>query len=258
MSHPHDIINTMLDCSGIYKIENISNGRYYIGSSQNIRKRRNSHLIQLRKNNHHCSQLQKAYNKYGEKNFKFIVIEVTDNLTDREQYYLDNSDKDIIYNTFMSAYSVSGPDHPMYGKTHTEEAKTKIKERRSLQTISHSEETRKKIGKSNIGKKLSKESIEKMKKTKRNNPKQPWNKGLTINDHPSIKNGIDKITMTIDIEKTIKLYCDGYSINEISKVMNCSWDVVNRALVKNNIRIRSISEQKQILDKRKKLLNQPA
>lgn len=58
----------------IYKIENMIDGKYYIGSSSNYRNRWSHHLNLLRKNEHHCTHLQRAWNKFGEHCFKFNVI----------------------------------------------------------------------------------------------------------------------------------------------------------------------------------------
>jgi group I intron endonuclease len=77
--------------SGIYKIINKVNGKYYLGSSDNIEKRWKTHCYALRHNKHHSVHLQRAWNKYGEKSFIFeIVEEVTKQaLFKKEQYHLD-------------------------------------------------------------------------------------------------------------------------------------------------------------------------
>lgn len=56
-------------------ILNNINNKCYIGSSVNIRKRFYEHKHTLRKNKHHSSHLQNAWNKYKEENFSFIVLE---------------------------------------------------------------------------------------------------------------------------------------------------------------------------------------
>jgi len=48
--------------SGIYKIINKIDGKYYVGSSQDINKRWNSHLNKLNKNNHINIHLQRKSN----------------------------------------------------------------------------------------------------------------------------------------------------------------------------------------------------
>lgn len=64
-----------LQKSGIYQITNLVNFKQYIGSSKKLRSRKNSHFADLRKNSHHNQHLQNAWNKYGEDNFKFIILE---------------------------------------------------------------------------------------------------------------------------------------------------------------------------------------
>lgn len=79
----------------IYKIKCLKNKKIYIGSSKDTIKRWNTHKCLLRKNKHHCSRLQKAWNKYGEQNFSFYIIEIlptSDFLIDKEQFWIDYYD----------------------------------------------------------------------------------------------------------------------------------------------------------------------
>lgn len=84
------------DYSGIYKIENIVNGKIYIGQSKQIRQRWSDHKKELRHNRHKNEYLQRAWNKYGEKNFKHEVIELCseEELDEKECYYIE------LYETF--------------------------------------------------------------------------------------------------------------------------------------------------------------
>lgn len=66
--------NTKLK-SGIYSIKNSIDNKEYIGLSINLKKRKSIHFSRLRKNIHPNKHLQFAWNKYGEINFTFIVIE---------------------------------------------------------------------------------------------------------------------------------------------------------------------------------------
>ena len=77
--------------SGIYKIRNISNNHIYVGSAVNIKSRWSSHKAALKKQTHHGSYLQRAWNKYGAECFEFSVIELCEKekLIEREQYYID-------------------------------------------------------------------------------------------------------------------------------------------------------------------------
>lgn len=92
---------SQLEHPGVYKILNTVNKRHYIGSTkQKIRLRLNHHLQALRNNKHKNTHLQRAWNKYGEKNFKFIILEncSKDIVYNREQFYLDNRDVNLSYN----------------------------------------------------------------------------------------------------------------------------------------------------------------
>jgi group I intron endonuclease len=78
--------------SGVYKIVNIINKKFYIGSTKDFNHRwKNEHKVLLNKNKHINRYLQYAWNKYTEKNFKFEIIEECspDQCLIREQYYLD-------------------------------------------------------------------------------------------------------------------------------------------------------------------------
>lgn len=61
---------------GIYKIENMINGKIYIGQSVDIYKRWADHISSLNKQTHINRHLQNAWNKYGNENFKFEIIKL--------------------------------------------------------------------------------------------------------------------------------------------------------------------------------------
>jgi len=69
-----DMVSNII-ISGIYCIENIIDGKKYIGYSENIYKRWKFHIMNLNGNYHKNAYLNHAWNKYGEENFKFWVIE---------------------------------------------------------------------------------------------------------------------------------------------------------------------------------------
>jgi group I intron endonuclease len=58
----------------IYAIENIHNGKMYIGSTKNYVYRWRAHKTTLRKGAHHSFVLQKAWEKYGESSFVFKLL----------------------------------------------------------------------------------------------------------------------------------------------------------------------------------------
>ena len=58
------IITSNTNNSGIYLIINLQNNKFYVGSAVNVRKRKNKHLQQLRKNKHDNQYLLKEFCKY--------------------------------------------------------------------------------------------------------------------------------------------------------------------------------------------------
>jgi group I intron endonuclease len=78
---------------GVYRIRNLINQKSYYGSSKNIHKRWVTHNKQLKNNTHDNQILQRAWNKYGEKNFVFEIIEECseNELFEIEQKYLDTN-----------------------------------------------------------------------------------------------------------------------------------------------------------------------
>lgn len=81
----------MNNISGIYVILNKKNGKVYIGQAVDFRRRWINHKAALRNNYHGNRHLQAAWNKYGEKPFKFQKLEycAIEQLDEREQHYLD-------------------------------------------------------------------------------------------------------------------------------------------------------------------------
>jgi group I intron endonuclease len=59
----------------IYKIQQISTGKVYIGMTSDYKRRRTNHLWRLRNKKHSSILLQRAFDKYGEDDFSFNIIE---------------------------------------------------------------------------------------------------------------------------------------------------------------------------------------
>ena len=66
--------------AGIYKIGNLVDGKTYIGSSVNVHARKYKHFWMLRTNKHDNSHLQNSYNKFGEENFTFEILELCNSI----------------------------------------------------------------------------------------------------------------------------------------------------------------------------------
>lgn len=75
--------------SGIYRIQNIVNNKFYIGSSVDIMSRWRVHRNKLRTNTHSNKHLQCAWNKYGESNFIFEILQICSTYLAEEQRILD-------------------------------------------------------------------------------------------------------------------------------------------------------------------------
>lgn len=118
---------------GIYLIENKKTGQKYIGQSINIHRRWRKHCTTKQFNN---SYIDKSIRKYGESNFKLIILEELprnqDLLNEREIYWIEkyNTFKDKShYNLTAGGKSLFGKNHPMYGKHHSEKTKKRLSEK---------------------------------------------------------------------------------------------------------------------------------
>ena len=141
----------ILNKAGIYLIRCLTNQKVYVGSSTNFRKRKIEHFSTLRTGKHCNPILQSSFNKYGEKCFEFLVIEILENkniLTDRELHWIN------VYKSFDSKFGFN-IKNPVSGTGLSEEGKRKISE--SKKGISRTEETRTKMREAHKGKILSEE-----------------------------------------------------------------------------------------------------
>ena len=90
---------------GIYKIENLINGKIYIGKSIDINYRLSNHKSESfnPQSNAYDTAIHRAIRKYGLDNFSFEVIEECNrsNLSEREKYWID------YYNTFKNGYNMT-------------------------------------------------------------------------------------------------------------------------------------------------------
>ena len=148
----------------IYKIRNLTNDKFYVGSTWDMFTRKRTHLSRLRNNRHHSAYLQNAWNKHGEDAFVFEVVEelpldappeALEAAEDR--WLLEHVGAKYCYNVGRSARSpwrgAHGAETPFYGKHHTDDAKGMLSEATKKQWATsdprtgrkHSPETRRKI-----------------------------------------------------------------------------------------------------------------
>jgi len=154
----------------IYMIKNIVNGKIYIGKSIHVKTRFSLHRNALRKNQHYNLYLQAAWNKYGEDNFLFLILEKCASiyLSQKEVYWINkffSLDKNFGYNI--------EPPNPNGGNFVSLETRRKISEKqmnnkyscgsirsqeykdalsKARKGIPKSQEIKDKISKSKIGK----------------------------------------------------------------------------------------------------------
>ncbi len=135
--------------TGVYCIQNIRDGKMYVGSAAvSLAKRLTSHRYYLNKGTHKNEHLQRAWNKYGSESFEFDVLELCepDACVLREQHWIDHYnviDRKYGYNKAPKAGS------PL-GYRHTPEVRAKVSamskgKKKSLEHARHISE-----GKQNI------------------------------------------------------------------------------------------------------------
>ena len=104
---------------GVYEFFNLENGKRYVGSSKDIYSRLSEHLHNLRYGKSHNKHFQAAWDKYGEDNFIYNVLEYCslEDQYNREQFYLD---------FIQPEYNFSSQVIANTGREMTQEIKDKI------------------------------------------------------------------------------------------------------------------------------------
>lgn len=212
--------------SGIYKIESVLTKKCYIGSANNVFRRKKEHFLRLKKGVHINPILQNHVNKYGINDLLFHIIELckVDELIDKEQLYINKlnpkfnirliassnkglkhsletiaklREKNIGENNPRYNIHLYGENAPAYGLVHTDESKIKISESSKIrwkdpQYIEKqkskivSDETKKKMSLSRLGKKQSQEEIE----AKKERVKKLWQDPIYRENHIKGMKGI--------------------------------------------------------------------
>ena len=100
---------------GIYKYENLINGKVYIGQSQDINRRKQQHLYDALKRSEKSTGIDLAIKKYGIDNFSFEILEEckTQDLDEKEMYWISYYDSyNNGYNRTPGGRSLRGENHP--------------------------------------------------------------------------------------------------------------------------------------------------
>lgn len=138
--------------SGIYCIENIISRKKYVGKSKNILNRWQTHRSNLNKNKGDSIALQDAWNKYGENNFYFYILERCSEaeLSRKEQCWID------VLCSRCEQHGYNLTDGGDGGQNPTNESRKRMSESHKGQVAynkgqHHTEETRKKISEAKKG-----------------------------------------------------------------------------------------------------------
>ena len=187
---------------GIYCIENLVNHKKYIGQSVNIDKRWYAHRRTLNLNIHDNCFLQRAWNKYGENNFRFYIVKKCniEQLDELEKYYIK------MFNAFNNdyGYNMSEGGEGTFG-------------------YKHSEDTKKLISQIQIGKKLSEHHKEKL--------RQVWKDKINSGYTP-------KVSHLLELNKETQKPIDCYNINDGTYI--CSFDGIHIASKELNVEATNI------------------
>src|ERR1044072_24266 len=113
--------------TGVYMIRHKITGKVYIGSTarkMGFPERFRHHLSELRRGVHHSRYLQRAWNKYGEKAFEFVIIQkcIPDLCLKREQFWMEYYKA----TDLKFGYNICPVAGNCLGCKHTEETKAKV------------------------------------------------------------------------------------------------------------------------------------
>ena len=119
---------------GIYKIINVVNNKFYVGSAVDLKRRKARHFSELRNGKHNNRYLQAAWVKYGEHSFVFVVVEElsdeADLLAAENVWLKEHVGKDYCYNLGVDATApmlgFSGEASPTWGYKHKPESLAQI------------------------------------------------------------------------------------------------------------------------------------
>lgn len=188
---------------------------YYIGSASNNRfyARFSNHLIYFKGS----KVVKAAVKKYGLKNFSFLILELFPDIVTQENNWELLELEDKYLKLLLPNYNILTEAGSSFGYKHTEIDRQKMKD-------VYSDERRKRIGNLNRGKKLSEETIEKMRKAGLNRPPMSieTKKKCIVNTRPVI---------LYNLNGTV--YGKYSTIKEAASAINCNERTITRALKTN-------------------------
>jgi group I intron endonuclease len=215
--------------SGIYMVINKRTKDYYIGSAATDKfySRFSNHLIYFRGS----KVLKAAVKKYGLSNFAFLVLELYPNIVTKENNKELLNLEDKYLKTLVPNYNILTEAGSSFGYKHTEMDRIKMRE-------IFSDERREQIGSLNRGKKLSPETIEKIRVKALDRPPMSDETKLKCITHT-------RPLILYNLDGTV--YGEYPTIIEAAKAINCDEKTIRRALktdkklVKKQWRIKDLS-----------------
>lgn len=213
---------------GIYKIINVVNNKFYVGSAVDLKRRKARHFSELRNGKHNNRHLQAAWAKYGEQAFVFVVVEelpdVADLLAAENVWLKKHVGKDYCYNLGVDATApmlgMSGDKSPTWGYKHTPETLVIITAASTGRT--HKPEDIEKIRRHWIGKPKSAEVRAKISATLSGEGNFWFGKKRP--DHGA---KVSRAVQVTDLEGNVKVFP---SIQVLRKTLNLKPPTVNRAV----------------------------
>lgn len=154
-------MKSLYKTTGIYAIQNKITGMAYVGqTANNFGDRRDSNFAKLRHNKHDNVGLQEDWNKYGEQNYEFKILEILEdcvNIDEKEKFWIAK------YRENNKAFNLQSGGKGCPGVHISEEVKRIIGEKNRQHNLGKkaSEETKLKMSLARKGRKPSPESIEK-------------------------------------------------------------------------------------------------
>jgi group I intron endonuclease len=186
-------------CPGVYRIVNLVTGKVYVGSAAvSLRQRGLYHRSFLRRGKHDNTYLQRAWDKDGEHNFRFEVLETceTSACIEREQHWMDllrSTDRARGYNLCPVARS-----GPMQGRRHSEATRRRMSEMMKGHDMSALTEA---AARANRGRRLSPEVCQKRSEARKGKPKSLAHRAAIAAAHWSRGPNAAEIRATIAAKK---------------------------------------------------------